>query len=250
MSHELEGLTAIVTGGGSGIGAMVARRIVAGGGRVGVFDLNPDTAPEGTTGFEVNVADDESVRAGVRAVADLFGSIDIVVNCAAISTVGTIESDSDEEWMRAFDVNVLGVVRVSRAALPWLRASPASSIVNIGSIAATIGFPDRAVYGTTKGAVYSLTLQMAADHLREGIRVNMVSPGTTDTPWVGRLLAKSDDPVAERRALEARQPHGRLVAPEEVAEAVAYLVNPLAGSTTGTALMVDGGLRGLRLRNP
>jgi NAD(P)-dependent dehydrogenase (short-subunit alcohol dehydrogenase family) len=100
----------------------------------------------------------------------------------------------------------------------------------------------------TKGAVYSLTLAMAADHVREGIRVNCVNPGTVDTPWVGRLLDAAPDPTAERAALEARQPTGRLVTAAEVAGAIAYLAGPLSGSTTGTALAVDGGMQGLRLR--
>jgi NAD(P)-dependent dehydrogenase (short-subunit alcohol dehydrogenase family) len=147
-----------------------------------------------------------------------------------------------------FDVNVVGAVRVSRAALPFLRESSAAAIVNTCSVAATAGLPARAIYGATKGAVLSLTLQMAADHLREGIRVNCVNPGTADTPWVGRLLDSADDPAAERAALNARQPHGRLVAAEEVADAVAYLASPRAGSTTGTSLAVDGGMQGLRLR--
>ena len=121
-------------------------------------------------------------------------------------------------------------------------------MVNTCSIAATAGLPDRAVYSASKGAVLSLTLAMAADHLREGIRVNCVNPGTADTPWVARLLDSAPDPVAERAALEARQPSGRLVTPEEVAFAVLYLAGPHAGATTGTSLAVDGGMAGLRLR--
>lgn len=96
--------------------------------------------------------------------------------------------------------------------------------------------------------MYSLTLAMAADHVREGIRVNCVNPGTADTPWIGRLLAKAPDPAAERAALEARQPTGRLVSADEVAGAIAYLASPLSGATTGTSLAVDGGMQGLRLR--
>ena len=109
-------------------------------------------------------------------------------------------------------------------------------MVNTSSIAATAGLPQRALYSASKGAVLSLTRAMAADHLREGIRVNCVCPGTADTPWVGRLLEKAADPAAERAALNARQPHGRLVTPEEVADAVAYLASPRSGSTTGVAL--------------
>ena len=142
----------------------------------------------------------------------------------------------------------MGIVRVSRAALPHLRKSPAAAIVNISSIAATAGLPQRALYSATKGAVLTLTQAMAADHLREGIRVNAVNPGTADTPWVGRLLSQAPDPVAERVALNVRQPHGRLVTAEEVAGAVAYLASPLSGSTTGTSIAVDGGMQALRLR--
>src|SRR5207253_4575671 len=140
-------------------------------------------------------------------------------------------------------VNVLGAVRVSRAALPHLRVSPSATIVNVASIAATNGLPQRALYSATKGAVQALTMAMAADHVREGIRVNCVNPGTADTPWVGRLLDVAADPEAERAALEARQPMGRLVSADEVASAIAYLASPLSGSTTGTALAVDGGMQ-------
>jgi NAD(P)-dependent dehydrogenase (short-subunit alcohol dehydrogenase family) len=148
-----------------------------------------------------------------------------------------------------FDVNVLGMVRVTRAALPHLRRSQHAAVVNVCSIAATAGVPDRALYSASKGAVLSLTLAMAADHLDERIRVNCVNPGTTDTPWIDRLLAQATDPAAERAALEARQPSGRLVTPQEVAAAVLHLAGPSAGATTGTSLAVDGGMAGLRLRH-
>lgn len=119
--------------------------------------------------------------------------------------------------------------------------------MNTSSIAATTGLPQRALYSATKGAVSALTRAMAADHVAEGIRVNAVNPGTADTPWVVGLLSKSEDPAATRAALEARQPHGRLVSPEEVADAVAYLASPRSGSTTGLELHVDGGMHSLRL---
>lgn len=146
------------------------------------------------------------------------------------------------------DVNVLGLVRVTRACLPHLRGSAHAAIVNTCSIAATAGLPQRALYSASKGAVQSLTLAMAADHVREGIRVNCVNPGTADTPWVGRLLAAAADPDEERAALNARQPLGRLVSADEVAHAICALASPLAASTTGTAIAVDGGMHGLRVR--
>jgi NAD(P)-dependent dehydrogenase (short-subunit alcohol dehydrogenase family) len=140
------------------------------------------------------------------------------------------------------------MVRVSRAALPYLRRSAHGAIVNTCSIAATAGLPQRAVYSASKGAVLSLTRAMAADLVTEGIRVCCVNPGTAHTPWIGRLLAATDDPDAELAALEARQPMGRLVSAEEVASAIGYLASPASGATTGTDLAVDGGMFGLRVR--
>ena len=198
--------------------------------------------------MRADVADDASVRSAVDAVVAHFGRLDIVVNNAGIGAQGTVADNDDAEWLRVLNINLLGMVRVSRAALPHLRRSPSAAIVNTGSIAATAGLPERALYSATKGAVHALTRAMAADHLREGIRVNCVSPGTADTPWIGRLLEKSADPAAERAALNARQPHGRMVSPAEVADAIAYLASPASGSTTGVALAVDGGMQNLRLR--
>lgn len=245
MSGDFDGLVAIVTGGASGIGAAVAARLTAAGAQVGILDLN---VPDGTSGFTADVTDDASVRAAVDAVVDRWGRLDVVVNNAGIGAQGTVEDNDDAEWHRVLDVNLVGMVRVSRAALPALRRSPAAAIVNTGSIVATAGLPQRALYSASKGAVLALTRAMAADHLAEGVRVNCVCPGTADTPWIGRLLATADDPDAERAALEARQPHGRLVSADEVADAVAYLASPRSGSTTGTSISVDGGMQDLRLR--
>lgn len=248
MSKDMEGLVAIVTGGASGIGAATADRLADLGAQVAVLDLVPEAPTERHFAVACDVSDDASVKSAVQTVVDRYGQLDVVVNNAGIGAQGTIEDNDDDEWHRVFDINVVGMVRVSRAALPHLRKSPAAAIVNTCSIAATAGLPARVLYGASKGAVLSMTMAMAADHLREGIRVNCVNPGTADTPWVGRLLEKAEDPRAERLALEARQPHGRLVQPNEVAAAVAYLASPAAGSTTGTALAVDGGMQALRLR--
>ncbi|TQJ58152.1 NAD(P)-dependent dehydrogenase (short-subunit alcohol dehydrogenase family) [Arthrobacter sp. SLBN-83] len=245
---EFAGIKAIVTGGASGIGAATVKLLQERGADVAVLDLNPDQAPAGVKAVHCDVSEDASVRRAVEEAAEQLGGIDVVVNNAGVGAQGTIEANDDDEWHRVFDVNVLGMVRVSRAALPHLRRSSHAAIVNTCSVAATAGLPQRALYSATKGAVLSLTLAMAADHLQEGIRVNCVNPGTADTPWIGRLLASAPDPAAERAALEARQPHGRLVSPEEVAAAVAYLASPLSGSTTGVDLAVDGGMQALRLR--
>ncbi|WP_254206058.1 SDR family NAD(P)-dependent oxidoreductase [Nocardia alni] len=245
VQGQLEGLVAVVTGGGSGIGKAVAAAFLVAGARVAVLDLNPGS--EGLA-LTCDVCDDDSVRAAIEAVVTEFGRLDIVVNNAGIGAQGTVEDNPDDEWRRVFDVNVMGAVRVSRASLPHLRRSPAAAIVNTCSIAATTGLPARAAYSASKGAILALTRAMAADHLREGIRVNCVNPGTADTPWVQRLLASAPDPAAELAALNARQPHGRLVTATEVAAAVLYLASPAAASTAGTMLEVDGGMHSLRLR--
>jgi NAD(P)-dependent dehydrogenase (short-subunit alcohol dehydrogenase family) len=254
---EFDGLVAAVTGGGSGIGAAVVAALRERGAEVAALDLRPaaeesterESAGHGVVfGVRADVTDDAAVRAAIETVVERFGRLDILVNNAGVGAQGTVADNDDAEWHQVYDVNVLGMVRASRAALPHLRRSPSAAIVNVGSIAATAGLPQRALYSATKGAVTALTRAMAADHLGEGIRVNCVHPGTADTPWIGRLLGAADDPVAEREALRARQPHGRLVAPEEVAHAVVSLASPLAGSTSGAELAVDGGMQGLRLR--
>jgi 2-keto-3-deoxy-L-fuconate dehydrogenase len=247
---ELAGLRALVTGGASGIGLATARLLAERGAGVVCLDVTAES-PEAPLGYvRADLTDDAAVRAAVAAAAARLGGLDIVVNNAGIGAVGTVEANPDDEWHRVFDVNVLGIVRVTRAALPHLRASANAVVVNTCSVAATVGLPERALYSATKGAVQSLTLAMAADHLAEGIRVCCVNPGTADTPWVRRLLAAAADPEAELAALRARQPSGRLVSAGEVAAAIAYLASPLAGAATGTVLAVDGGMQGLRLPAP
>ncbi|NYF16604.1 NAD(P)-dependent dehydrogenase (short-subunit alcohol dehydrogenase family) [Microbacterium sp. AK009] len=247
-STDLRGLRAIVTGGASGIGLRTARYLRACGSEVRVLDVRLEDLPDELAGFRADVADDAAVRSAVEASVLDMGGLDVLVNNAGIGAQGTVADNDDATWHRVLDINVVGAVRVTRAALPALRASERASIVNVASIAATAGLPHRALYSASKGALLALSRAMAADHVREGIRVNAVSPGTTATEWVDRLLASAEDPQSERAALEARQPHGRLVHPDEVAAAIAFLASPLAGSTTGTNLEVDGGMSGLRLR--
>ena len=240
---EFQGLTAIVTGAGSGIGLATAAMLRDRGASVYGFDLNEGGMSGIATWVKCDISDDASVQEAFKKISTL----DIVINNAAIGASGTIETATDEEWLKVFNINVVGIARVSRAALPLLRKSKAAAIVNTCSVAATAGIPNRAIYSATKGAVLSLTLAMATDHLKDRIRVNCVNPGTADTPWVQRLLGNAPDPAAERKALEARQPMGRLVSAEEVASSICYLASPMQGSTTGTSLGVDGGLQGLRI---
>ncbi|MFI6949127.1 SDR family NAD(P)-dependent oxidoreductase [Streptomyces sp. NPDC050422] len=252
-TRDFEGMNALVTGGASGIGAAVATMLLERGARVAVLDRETAGAPKGILAVKADVTDDAAVREGVDRAAAELGSLHTLVSNAGIGSIGTVEDNDDEEWTRVLDINVLGMVRTARHALPHLRRAAAErpgavSITQTCSIAATAGLPQRALYSASKGAVLSLTLAMAADHVREGVRVNCVNPGTADTPWIGRLLGQADDPAAERAALNGRQPLGRLVSADEVAAAILYLASPAAASVTGTALAVDGGMQGLRLR--
>jgi len=247
MAGDFDGVVAAVTGGGSGIGLATARLLATRGASVAAVDLDPAAAAGSALPVIADVAVENSLRAAVAAVVERFGALDVLVNNAGIGATGTVEDNSYEEWRRVLDVNLLGIVRATRAALPHLRRSSVAAIVNTCSIAAVAGLPRRALYSATKGAVLGLTLAMAADHVAEGIRVNCVVPGTADTPWVRRLLDATPDPEGELAALRARQPTGRLVGADEVAAAIAYLASPLAVSTVGTALVVDGGMQGLRL---
>ena len=247
MSGDFKGLTAVVSGAGSGIGLAVARSLHAQGAKVFGLDLNEGGMSEVATWIACDVGDSADVIAAFKKIALETDTIDVLVNNAGIGAIGSVEDASDEEWMRVLNINVIGISRVSAAAMPFLRKSSSASIVNTCSIAATVGLPNRAIYSASKGAVLSLTLAMAADAVKEKIRVNCVNPGTADTPWIGRLLAKASDPAAEREKLQARQPIGRLVTPEEVASAIIYLSHPGQSSTTATVLAVDGGMNGLRL---
>jgi len=248
MSGEFDGLVAVVTGGSAGIGRATAEELARRGARVAVLDIDTSSVSAPLRGFTADVTDRASVVAAVDAAAAELGGIDILVNNAGISAVGTVEENDDEAWARVLDVNVTGMARVSAAALPHLRASAHASIVNVCSIAALNGLPQRALYSASKAAVLGLTFAMATDHVDEGIRVNCVRPATVATPFVDRMLSGFADPVAERAALDARQATGRMVTPQEVADAIAYLASPRSGSTTGSALDVDGGVTHLRVR--
>lgn len=235
---------AIITGGSSGIGLATALMMRERGYEVVSLDMSPPAdsqLPHVTT----DVAVSDSVEAAVEQAAVILGGIDVVVNSAGISSVGPVDANTDDQWMQSLNVNVVGVARVCRSALPHLRRGSAPVIVNLASVASHTGIPNRVIYSATKGAVLAMTLAMATDYLAEGIRVNAVAPGTVDTPWVARLLSQADDPAEARRALEARQPIGRLVTADEVAWAICYLADARAGSATGTVLDVDGGMHRL-----
>lgn len=244
---EFNGLAALVTGGGSGIGAATAALLRNRGAQVAVLDLHTDNTPDGVLALRCDITDAAATAQAVATAVDRLGGLDILVNNAGIGAVGDISRNDDQEWARVLDVNVTGIARVTRAALPYLRRSAHPAIVNTCSAVAFIGVRDRALYSASKGAVHALTLAMAADQAADGIRVNAVAPGTTDTPWVSRLLDAADDPATAAESLRARQPLGRLVSADEVAHVIASLASPSAASTTGAVLRVDGGMTSLRL---
>ncbi len=249
MNAEFSGLTAIVTGGASGIGRAVAELLLEGGANVAVLDLNPTDAPEQALGLRCDVSDRASVDAAVEAAAQEYGGIDIVINNAGIGAQGQVDANDDDEWDRVLNVNVVSVARVTAAALPHLRRSEHAAVVQhlLGGGHCRTARPGPLLGDEGRDLLDDPA--MAADHVREGIRVNAVCPGTANTPWVMKgLMAKAEDPEEELRQLNARQPHGRLVEPAEVARTIVFLASPLQGSTTGTAVAVDGGMQGLRLR--
>jgi 2-keto-3-deoxy-L-fuconate dehydrogenase len=247
MDKEFAGLTAIITGGGSGIGLAVAKGLKERGATVFGFDINQGEMAPFATFIKCDIADAQSVESAFAEFKKASNKLDILINNAGIGSLTTVEKESDENWHKVLNVNVVGTARVSRSAIPLLRESKSAAIVNTASIAGTDGIPNRAAYSASKGAVLALTLAMATDHLADGIRVNAVNPATTDTPWVKRLLDQSPDAKAARSALEARQPMGRLVSPAEIASAIIFLASPLQASVTGTTISIDGGMHSLRI---
>jgi NAD(P)-dependent dehydrogenase (short-subunit alcohol dehydrogenase family) len=233
----------LVTGGASGIGAACVARFQGDGCRVAVLDrderaLSASPAEFGTT---CDVSDADSLAAAVDEAVSALGGLDVVVAAAGIASRGTVADTEPEEWDRVLAVNLRGVYLTAHAAIPHLRASGGGAIVNIASQLGIVAAAGAAAYCASKGAVISLTRAMAIDHGHEGIRVNCVCPGPTDTPLLEPYFGGAADPAAERRAYEAMQLHSRLVTAEEIAGAVAYLADPGSSSTMGAALVVDGG---------
>ena len=247
INDEFIGLTAIITGAGSGIGLEVARGLKARGATVFGFDIAEGEMAPVATFIRCDIGDGKSVTDAFTEFSKQSKQLDILINNAGIGSLTTVEHESDEIWEKVLNVNVIGTARVSRSAIPLLRKSKHPAIVNTASIAATDGIPNRAAYSASKGAVLTLTLAMATDHIKDKIRVNAVNPATTDTPWVQRLLNQSADATAARDALEARQPMGRLVSPSEIASAIIFLASPLQASVTGTTINIDGGMHSLRI---
>jgi 2-keto-3-deoxy-L-fuconate dehydrogenase len=247
INLEFAGLTAVITGAASGIGLATAQLLHQRGASIIGLDLNEGELKNFAQWIQCDVSSSDSVAQAFAEVQKLTPVIDVLINNAAIGSTGTVESESEENWQKVFNINVFGVARVSKLAIPLLRKSKFPAIVNTCSVAAVAGIPNRAIYAASKGAIRTLTFSMACDLLKDRIRVNCVNPGTADTPWVQRLLSQTNDPAAERERLEARQPWGRLVSADEVASSIAYLASPRQGSTTATEISVDGGMLNLRV---
>jgi NAD(P)-dependent dehydrogenase (short-subunit alcohol dehydrogenase family) len=249
--RRFEGRVALVTGAGSGIGRATALAFGGEGAAVGAADLDLDkaeaTAREIASGggralaLAGDVSKDADCRRLVEETEAQLGPLDVLVNNAGIGATGSVLTTDEATWDRLMAVNLKSVFLMSRAALARMVPRRRGAIVNAGSIAGLRGIADRAAYVTTKFGVVGLTKTMALDHVRDGIRVNCVCPGTTDTPWIAERLGEAPDPKAALDVLVARQPMGRLGTAEEMAAAYLFLASDESSFTTGTALVVDGG---------
>lgn len=247
--RRLTGRRAVVTGGGSGIGRAIAQRFAQEGAQILVGDLNAEAADsvatelgDGALSQAVDVAQAEQMHALVERAVSEWGGVDVMVNNAGVGIAATTPDTDEADWDRLMNVNLKGTFLGMKYAIPAIRDSGGGAVVNISSVAALVGVPDRAAYCAAKGGILALTRAAAIDHIGEGVRINCICPGTVDTPWVRRITEGYDDPEAARAAMRARQPHGRLVMAEEIAAMAAYLASDEAGSIVGAAMVVDGGM--------
>lgn len=249
---SLEGKYAVVTGAGSGIGKAVAILLAKQGATVYVADINEEQA--NTTvqeiGAKAKVAiADLSDQQQTSAIFANLPRLDILVNSAGVSHIGTAESTEEADMDRLYKVNIKGVYNCLRAAIPLLKKNGGGAIINMCSIAATVGIPDRFAYSMTKGAVYSMTLSVAKDYLKDKIRCNCISPARVHTPFVDGFL-KKNYPGKEQEMFEKlskTQPIGRMAKPEEIAALILYLCSDEASFITGTDYPIDGGF--IKLNN-
>jgi NAD(P)-dependent dehydrogenase (short-subunit alcohol dehydrogenase family) len=250
--ERLRGKRAIVTGAGSGIGRAIAIRLSEEGARVALADLDADAAEEvasdiGEAGGETlvvktDVTQAADVEALVGEVVRGWGGLDVMVNNAGVGVAGTAPVTDEKDYEFVMDVAVRGTFLGMKYAIPAMRDSGGGSVVNMSSVAALVGIPDRAVYSAAKGAILAITRAAAIDHVQEGVRVNCIAPGTVDTPWIARITSGYDDPEEARANMQARQPHGRFVSPEEIAAMAAYLASDESASVIGACMVVDGGV--------
>ena len=247
MKPRFKGKTVLVTGAGSGIGRATALAFAREGARVAVNDLGARLAEtvrrkiRGGIAVPGDISRVTHCARIVRATLKTFKRLDILVNNAGIGVSGNVLTTSEEDWDTIMRVNAKGVFLLSREVLKAMIRRRRGVIVNTASVAGVSGIPDRAAYTASKHAVVGLTRAMALDHVKDGIRINCICPGTTMTPWIGRRLKEAKNPKAAMKALVARQPMGRLGKPGEMADAILFLASDVSTFTTGTALIVDGG---------
>ncbi|MGI9335657.1 MAG: SDR family oxidoreductase [Gammaproteobacteria bacterium] len=240
---RLNGKTALVTAAAQGIGEATARAFAAEGARVMATDINEErlAALDAFAGIEVQALD---VRNADRIQTVAAGCApDILFNCAGFVHHGDILQCSEEDWDFAFDLNVKSMYRMIRAVLPGMLERGGGSIVNIASVASSVkGVPLRCAYGASKAAVIGLTKSVAADYVARGIRCNAICPGTVQSPSLEDRIAAQGDAQVARKAFIARQPMGRVGRPEEIAAMAVYLASDEAAFTSGTAMVIDGGM--------
>ena len=237
---KLAGKTALITAAGQGIGRATAELFARECATVWATDAN-EAALAGLEGCRIARLDVRDTAMIERVIAQ-SGPLDILFNCAGMVPAGTILDCTEEDWGRAFDLNVTAMFRTVKTALPGMLARGGGVIINMASVASSIkGVPNRVAYGTTKAAVIGLTKAIAADFVMRGIRCNAICPGTVDTPSLHERLHATGDYAAAWKAFVARQPMGRLGTPEEIAALALYLASDEAAYTTGQAYVIDGG---------
>lgn len=244
MRKRLQGKRALVTAAAQGIGAAIARRFATEGAIVFATDVNTEVLSvlSDTNGIKTTHLD-VTDPAAVKTVIDSAGPLDILVNCAGFVHHGDILACREDEWDFAFELNVKSMFRTISSALPAMVANGGGAIVNIASVASSVkGVPMRFAYGSSKAAVIGLTKSVAADYVTQGIRCNAICPGTVQSPSLDDRIAAQGNPEEARRAFIARQPMGRLGTAEEIAAVAAHLASDEGTYTTGTAVVVDGGM--------
>jgi NAD(P)-dependent dehydrogenase (short-subunit alcohol dehydrogenase family) len=252
---RLDGKTAIITGAGSGIGKAVALLFAKQGAEVHVVDLNEEAAS--ATASEILNAGGKAVvqvcnvtnQKEVKDVFERIGKVDVLVNSAGVSHIGNVENTTEADLDRLYNVNVKGVYNCLKAAVLLMKQQQRGVILNLASIANNVGLPDRFAYSMSKGAVYAMTLSVARDYIKEGIRCNCISPARVHTPFVDGFLAKNY-PGQEKEMYEKlskTQPIGRMAKPDEIAHLILYLCSEEASFITGCDYPIDGGF--IKLNN-
>lgn len=250
---KLQRKTAIVTGGGSGIGKAIAELFAAQGAHVYILELNTSTADDTVksireasgkaTAFAANVSDQKQIKEIVSTIAREAGRIDILVNSAGISHIGKLDNTLEEDFDRIYQVNIKGVYNVMHAVIHYMKQQGGGVILNLASVAASLGLADRFAYSMSKGAVISMTLSVAKDYLSNNIRCNSISPARVHTAFVDGFLAKNY-PGKEQEMFEKlskSQPIGRMGKPSEIATLALYLCSDEASFVTGCDYPIDGG---------